>query len=209
MNDTTREPPDQRGPDARCLFDLASGQTGYFTARQAHTCGFSRSLLSHHARTGRFVRFQRGVYRLRDYPSSAREHVVAAWLAAGKDVAVVSHDSALDLLDLSDVIPDAVHLTVPRSQRSLPRIAGVKVHTTDRAIGPEDRWVRDGVVVTSAARSIVDAAERGADPDQVGLAVAQAIERGLASAAELRRTASARGRRVIELLERALTEAAA
>ena len=62
-----------------------------------------------------------GVYRFRDYPPSPREEVAAAWLAVGQDVAVVSHESALDLWDLSDVIPGAVHLTVPRAQRSLAR----------------------------------------------------------------------------------------
>ena len=44
---------------------------------------------------------------------------MAAWLAVGKQNAVVSHESALDLLDLSDVSPDRVHLTVPRSRRGL------------------------------------------------------------------------------------------
>ena len=89
-----------------CLFRVASGQAGYFTAAQARVCGFSRALLSHHARSGRFPRISHGLYRFREYPSSPREHVLAAWLAVGKDVSVVSHESALDLLDLSDIIPD-------------------------------------------------------------------------------------------------------
>lgn len=191
-----------------CLFHIASGQAGYFTAAQAHECGFSRALLSHHARSGRFIRIRHGLYRLGEYPSSPREHVLAAWLAAGKDVSVVSHESALDLLELSDIIPDAVHLTVPRSRRSLPAIPGVKIHTTDHPIESEERWVRDGMVVASATRSILDAAEKGADPEQIELAVAQAVERGLASADELRRAASDRSHRVADLIAGALRKAA-
>jgi len=86
---------------------------------------------------------------------------VAAWLAVGKETAVVSHESALALLDLSDVIPKAVHLTVPRSRRHLPTIPGVKVHTTTRPLGAGDVVERDGVRVTSAARTILDAAGAG------------------------------------------------
>ena len=105
-------------------------------AEQASECGYGFALLSHHAKTGRFIRVRRGLYRLLEYPSSPREDVLAAWIAVGKDVAVVSHDSALDLLDLSDVIPDAAHLTVPRSRRNLPKLPGVKIHTTIRPPQP-------------------------------------------------------------------------
>lgn len=196
-------------PDRMCLFHVASGQAGYFTAEQARGCGYSRALLSHYAKSGRFIRVGHGLYRLREYPSSPREHVLAAWLAVGKHVAVVSHESALDLLGLSDIIPDAVHLTVPRSRRSLPSAWGVKIHTTERPIAPSERWEREGIAITSPTRSILDAAEKGADPDQIELAVVQAVERGLTTTAELRRAASNRSRRVAELIEGALQKVAA
>ena len=196
-------------PDRMCLFNVASGQAGHFTAEQARGCGYSRALLSHHAKTGRFIRVRHALYRLREYPSSPREHVLAAWLAVGKEVAVVSHESALDLLDLSDIIPDAVHLTVPRSHRSLPSIPGVKIHTTERPLGASERQVRDGMVVTSAVRSILDTAEKGAAPEQIELAVAQAVERGLTTEDEIQRSATGRARRVVELIEGALHKARA
>ena len=192
------------GPDRARLFEVASEQGGYFIAEQARACGYSWALLSHHVKSGRFIRIRRGLYRYREYPSSPREDVLAAWLAVGKEHAVVSHDSALDLLDLSDVIPDAAHLTVPRSRRNLPTLPGVKIHTTVRPPGPRDLTYRDGMVVTSAARTILDAAEAGTAPDQVELAVRQAVERGLATPDELRRGAAERGRRVAALIDGAL-----
>ena len=192
------------GPDRIRLFEVASGQGGYFTGEQARACGYSWALLSHHVKSGRFARVRRGLYRLREYPSSPREDVLAAWLAVGKDVAVVSHDSALDLLDLSDVIPNAAHLTVPRSRRNLPSLPGVKIHTTVRPLTPRDLTYREGMVVTSATRTILDAAEAGTAPDQIELAVRQAVERGLAAPDELRRGAAERGRRVAALIEGAL-----
>ena len=207
----TPEPPHPSSmrPDRLCLFEIASEQGGYFTAHQARACGYSFALLSHHVKSGRFIRVRRGLYRLREYPSSPREDVLVAWLAVGKDVAVVSHESALDLLDLSDVIPDAAHLTVPRSRRNLPSLPGVKIHTTVRPLRASDLTYRDGMVITSATRTILDAAEAGTAPDQVELAVVQAVERGLAAPDQLRRDAAARGRRVAALIEGALRRLAA
>lgn len=208
---TTRQLPypSNMRPDRLRLFEIASEQGGYFTAQQARACGYSFALLSHHVNSGRFIRVRRGLYRLREYPSSPREDVLAAWLAVGKDVAVVSHESALDLLDLSDIVPDAVHLIVPRSRRNLPSLPGVKIHTTVRPLQPSDLTYRDGMVVTSAARTILDVAEAGTAPDQVEMAVIQAVERGLAAPGQLQRDAATRGRRVAALIESALRRVAA
>jgi predicted transcriptional regulator of viral defense system len=121
-------------------------------------------------------------------------------------MAVVSHESALDILDLSDVVPDAVHLTVPRSKRYRRRTPGIAVHTTTRPLGPSDVVVRDGIRVTSAERSIADAVEGGTAPDQVSTAVTQALERGLTTESRLLAVARERGRRVERLVRRALQQ---
>ena len=198
----TRRPASR--PDRARLFGIASEQGGYFNAHQARACGFSRALLTHHVKSGQFVRVRRGLYRFREYPSSPREQVLIAWLTVGKDSAVISHESALDLLSLSDVVPHVVHLTVARSRRNLPSIPGVKIHTTVRPPRPDERVVRDGMLVTSATRSLLDAAQAGTAPEQIELAVVQAIERGLATARQLRQDAARRGRRVATLIDEAL-----
>ena len=193
-----------REPDHECLFRAASEQHGYFLAAQARACGFNWDLLSYHTRTGRFIRARRGLYRLRDYPSSTREDVVAAWLAVGKEKAVVSHESALDLLDLSDIIPHAVHLTVPRTVRHLPALPGVKIHTTSRPFSPTDITHWEGLPVTSAARTILDAAATGTQPDQIELAIRQAVRSHMATRSQLEQGAKARGRYVTDLVMGAL-----
>ena len=196
-------------PDRSRLFDVAAGQAGYFTVEQAAESGYSRALLAYHAKAGSFVRVRRGLYRFREYPASSREHVLAAWLAVGKDNAVVSHESALEILDLSDVVPDAVHLTVPRSRRNLPSVVGAKIHTSSRPIGREDKTLREGIAVTSPARSILDAAESGTSPELIEAAVTDAVRRGLATAQRLRRGAKERGKRVADIVTRGLAEARA
>lgn len=196
----------KRGPDPRALFEIASEQGGYFTTSQAAQCGYSNPLVSHHVKRGRFIRVRRGLYRLRDYPSSPREHVMAAWLAAGHETAVVSHESALDLLGLSNVIPEVVHLTVQRSKRYRRTTPGVAIHTTTRTLNPEDVTMRDGIRVTSPERSILDAAEKGTAPDEIVAAAIQAVERGMATASRLLARSRQRGGRVERLMERALLE---
>ena len=86
--------------------DAAESQAGYATTKQTEQAGFHRNTLRHHARAGgRLEHAGRGLYRLRFYPSSPFDHVAAAWMLVGSEIAVVSHESALELYDLSDVIP--------------------------------------------------------------------------------------------------------
>jgi predicted transcriptional regulator of viral defense system len=202
---------DAARPDHERLFQLASERAGYFTSAQARRCGFSHALLGHHAREGgRFIRVRRGLYRFRQYPSSPREDVLAAWLSVdgGEGDAAVSHDSALELLGLSDVVPDAVHVTIPRSKRYRPAPPGVRVHTTTRTLAPGDVVIRDGIRVTVVVRSIVDAAQLGTAPEQVIAAATQAVDRGMATATQLLAAARERGGRVERLVRQAFPDRA-
>jgi len=194
-------------PNQRCLFETATGQAGYFTAAQARACGYSWALLSHHAANGRFVRVRRGLYRLRDYPSSPREEVMAAWLAAGSG-AVVSHESALDLLGLTDVIPDQIHLTVPRSTRGRRPPRALAIHTSERPPDGAEVVIRDGMRVTGAARTITDMARAGLAPDQLSIAVNQALVRGLTTRDQILSAAHNQGARVLQSVGRLLDRSA-
>jgi hypothetical protein len=66
--------------------------------------------------------------------------------------------------------------------------------------------VRDGIRVTSAERSIVDAARAGTAPDQIVAAVAQAVERGMTTGSRLLAAARGRSRRVEGLVRQALQQ---
>jgi hypothetical protein len=176
---------DTNAPSHETLFETAASQSGYFTTRQAHAAGFSDPLISHHAKRGRFVRVARGVYRLRDFPSVPREEIAAAWLAFAPNAAV-SHESALDLLGLADIIPNAVHISVPRSRRNAPRIHGVAIHTTTKSLEGDEVISREGIRVTSATRTLVDVAEGGSAPDQVVAATQRAIRLGMTTPDRLR-----------------------
>lgn len=201
MDDTTTTK-----PDVEELFGIAAGQHGHFTTAQAKASGFSDSLLSYHVQTGRFQRIYRGVFRFRDYPTHPNDEIAAAWLAVGRDTAVVSHECALDLLELSDVVPYVVHLTVPRAMRRSPRIPGVRIHTTSQGLEKGETLVREGIRITNVPRTIVDTAEAGTGPEQIEMAIHQSIRRGMTTPARLTQAAKGRSHRVRHLVQQTLDE---
>lgn len=196
--------------DHDMLYQVAESQAGYFTTEQALATGMDRSTLGHHARPdGRYQRVRRGLYRLRHFPSTPHEHVVAAWLALTNVPAVVSHESALELYDLSDVIPNAVHVTVPREKRGQRPRPGVRFHTLEHPPGADEIRRLAGVLATSPERTIVDSLEAGTQPEQIELAVQQALERGLTTPRRLRTAAAGRPERVRTFIDRILRKDAA
>jgi len=183
---------DRLAPDVRGLEAEAYQQNGYFTVRQARAHGVSSELLRHHVRQGRFERIRRGLYRVRGFPTAANDDMREKWMAVGSDDAVLSHESALAILDLSDNIPDVVHLLVPRRKRGLRKPAAVVIHTR-----PDDEQVaivwREGLPVTAPARTIIDVLGE-LQPEQAQMAVTQALQRGLVTENQLRAEASRKGR---------------
>jgi predicted transcriptional regulator of viral defense system len=168
------------------LYELAEGQAGYLTARQAVTAGIPRSTLGYHAGEGETLeRVGPGVYRLRRFPTTMHGHVVAGWIGLAPAGAVVSHASALEMLELSDVIADELHLTLPRAKRGLRIPPGVRAHFTTRPIDRSQRTRVLGVPVTSIERTLADQLRAVGWTEQIDLAVQQAVRRGLTSRARL------------------------
>ena len=188
--------------DHESLYRLAESQAGYFTAQQAIGSGMDRSTLRHHARPGgRYERIRRGLFRLRHFPSSPHEHVMAAWLPRRDAGAVVSHESALELLELSDVIPNAVHMTLPRSERGQRRRNGIQLHFPKNDPAKEEIRQVQGLPVTSPERTIVDALRGGTQPEQIEMAIHQALERGMTTPRRLRAAASSSSERARKFVE--------
>ncbi len=185
-------------PETR-LYQIAESQAGYFSARQARQVGISKALLSYHARRGKFLRVRRGIYRLSAFPEMPFADLFVAWLASGRK-GVVSHESALALYGLSDLLPAEIHLTVPRSASR--RLAGVRLHTAK--LGPDEVTHRHGLPVTSLLRTLADLILGGWPQEIITQAVRQAVAQGLVSKESLRTFASQRGGRVERWLLQAL-----
>jgi len=190
------------------LFELAAGQAGHFTAAQARDLGYSARSLVHHVAAAHVERVSRGFYRLVGVPVGPHEDIIAAWLRLEPRGAVVSHDTALALYELAPSRSYEIHLTLPRKSRPrTPHTAAVALHTTTVPLRRDEMTNRFGVQLTSAARTIADVADIGADPSVVIEATGRAVATGLVSPKELRAAVRRRSARVRQLVERALREA--
>jgi predicted transcriptional regulator of viral defense system len=174
-----------RKPDWGRLYETASGQEGHFTTRQAADAGYSPQLLHKHLRAGRVARVRRGVYRVVYFPSGEHEDLAAIWLWSER-AGVFSHQTALALQGLSDVLPEQIHLTLPvewrRRRFRVPK--GVVLHHAGVADG-ERSWIGP-VPVTTPRRTLNDCARHHAlPPELLRQAALQALKRGLVAQRDL------------------------
>lgn len=176
--------PNPTQPDWNRLFMTAQTQQGLFTTQQAATAGFSPQLLVHHAHSGRVRRVRRGIYRITHYPAGAEEELVAAWLWS-EQAGVLSHQTALSLHGLSDVLPSQIHLTLPSKwrQRRFRVPTDVVLHHAD--IPAQDRTWVGAVPATNPRRTLNDCADAGLSPELLRQGAQQALHRGLVTRAEL------------------------
>lgn len=178
------QPTEHPRPNWDHLYETAAGQHGLFTTKQAAEAGYSAQLLVHHVRAGKVARLQRGIYRLVHFPAGEHDELLAAWLWS-EQAGVISHQTALALHGLSDVLPAHLHLTLPDAWRRrrfrVPR--GIVLHHAD--VPADDRsWV-GAVPVTTPRRTLNDCARDGISPELLKQATLQALRRGLVVKSEL------------------------
>ena len=166
--------------NAQALYQIAASQGGYFTAAQAREAGYTYRQQHYHSSRGNWLRIDRGLFRLRDFPPGEREDLIrwSLWSRDQKGMpqAVVSHDTALTVHDLSDVMPERVHLTVPRGFRKrVP--AGCVLHYG--SLATEEIETRPGYSVTTPLRTLIDVAGSALSQEHLDAAVKEALERGL------------------------------
>lgn len=104
--------PGDRQALRQALYRLAASQAGYFTAAQALEVGYSYQAQKYHVDHGNWVRIDRGIFRIPEWPGGLHDTLMR-WVLWSKHRAVVSHDSAAAAYDLGLVNPAKVHLTVP------------------------------------------------------------------------------------------------
>jgi predicted transcriptional regulator of viral defense system len=166
--------------NAQALYQIADAQGGYFTAAQARQSGYAYSQQHFHVERGNWQRVDRGLFRLRDYPPGEREDLIrwSLWSRnqKGAPQAVVSHDTALTVHELSDLMPAWVHLKVPPGFRK--RIPpGCVLHKG--RLSPGDVEAGPGFQVTTPLRTLLDVADSPLSQEHLNAAVREALERGL------------------------------
>jgi len=171
---------------ARTLFSRALEQGGYFTAKQAREVGYAYPHIEYHESTGNFERIGHGLYRLTSLPPGEYDDLVrlSFWSRdrADRPQAVVSHDSALVLHELSELLPGKIHLTVPGTFRKAPP-RGVVLHKA--TLSGSDIEERSGFRLTTPMRTLLDAAVSGVSQEELQKAVSEALRRGLVRKSKL------------------------
>jgi len=192
----------------RALIEIASAQEGYFTAAQALSVGYSYRQQHFHKSRGNWQYIDYGLYRSRNYPESEHEDLVrwSFWSRnrRGEFQTTVSHDTALALHDLGDVMPGKVHLTVPPGFRKKAP-GGCVLHIA--SLASHDIEHRRGFNATTPLRTLLDTADSPLSPDLLEGAVRDALRRGVVRkeqllSAELPMNARDRLRLAVETAER-------
>jgi predicted transcriptional regulator of viral defense system len=188
---------------ASALLAKAMEQGGYFTAKQAKEAGYGYPHLEYHVSTGNFARVDHGLYRLTSIPPGENDDLIrlSLWSRNQKDEpqAVVSHESALVLHDLGELLPGEVHLSVPRKFRKEPP-RGCVLHKA--VLSPEDVEERNGFRLTTPVRTLLDVSAGGISQEQLEKAVVEALDRGLVRRSKLMEVVrKSRFRRLREIME--------
>lgn len=163
------------------LAEYAGRQAGYFTAKQAERAGYSYRLHSYHVDTGRWQKAGRGIFRQRDFPGSERDDLVrwSLWSRNRKDEPqfVVSHETALAIHELGDVMPAKLHFIVPLGfRKKVP--SNIILHRM-KSLDVKDIEPREGFSVTTPLRTLLDSAEGDLDENELMKVLREAIDRGL------------------------------
>src|SRR5581483_6800644 len=119
------------------LYEIADSQGGYFTAKQAASVGYSTRMQTYHVQTGDWEREWRGIYRLHFYPNPRPDDLIVWYLwssdRSGKPEGVYSHDTALELYELSSWTSNRLHMTVPKDFKRSSIPSPLRLHKAELA----------------------------------------------------------------------------
>lgn len=112
----------------RRLRELAGNQAGVISRQQALTSGMSAGAITARIRFGRWRAIRRAVYITFAGPATREAQLWAAVLYAGRG-ARLSHETAAEIIGLTDRKWPTIHVSIPSERRVTP-IEGVIIHTS-------------------------------------------------------------------------------
>ncbi len=182
------------------LRELAAEHEGVFSAKEAAEAGVARALVVQLAHRGRLDRIAQGLYRFPSWPTTRLQqyHEAVLWPRAHRklEYALVSHDSALELYNLTRLNPGVIHVTLPPKTRiSRRQPTWLRLHFAD--VAENDRAWEQGIPTVSIPRAIEDVGPVHGT-DMVHRAVSEARERRLLREDELARLVEKFGSGILE-----------
>jgi predicted transcriptional regulator of viral defense system len=168
------------------LRQLALDQHGFVTTEQALEAGVTHSSLSMMVHRERLERVAHGLYRVPLVPASISDELMQAVLWTGFPEACLSHDSALDAWDISDINPNRIHLTVG-ARRRITKVTPrhYTVHKQDLEPSQITWW--DGIPTVTATTAIEQCIAVGLPTYLIRQAIERSAPTGLVPAPERER----------------------
>lgn len=155
------------------LAELANDAHGFVTPDDAREAGVDPINLVRMAERGQLERRGNGVYRFPLFPPGPLDPYMEAALWPRGVNGVISHESALELYELSDVHPRRIHITVPRGYRIRREVpTAYRIHHEDFQPRDVDRF--EGIPIVTPEHAIRQADRAGLGPALLG----QAIDHG-------------------------------
>lgn len=167
------------GRNFKTLYELAEDNYGFLTVEDARHAGIRPQRLAEMARRGSLQREGFGLYRLDPFPAHELDSYRKATLWPYGVEGVLSHETALDLYELSDVNPAKIHITLPKRYRLRRREApsGYRFHHED--LDEHDVTRHEGLPIVTPAKAIRQCHEEHLRRDLLRQAVEQARQHGL------------------------------
>lgn len=172
---------------------LTGEQHGVVAKGQVDDVGIGRGSLGHRLKSGKWQRLHRGVYAAFNGELTREAQLWAAVLRAGEG-AILSHESAAELQDLTDGPGPEIHITVPASRRPAQNrpIPGVVIHRS-RHVRPQElpEWE---LPRTRVEDTVLDLADAAASFEDAYDWISRAVSRRHTTAGRLREAARGRKR---------------
>jgi len=169
----------QNTDSSKKLLKTAQAREGFFTTRQAVQAGYSEKNHAYHVTRGTWVREERGIYRIAQFPEPEDAELIlwALWSRdrKGTVLGVYSHQTALRIHELTDLNPPKLHMTVPQKfRRSAPAPKILILHRD--TLDPGEIEQKRGYAVTKVRRTLEDLFKTESVTDGV---IRQGVEEGV------------------------------
>jgi predicted transcriptional regulator of viral defense system len=159
------------------LLGRAQQQYGFLTPDDARELHIDPTQLRLMAARHTLEHVGHGLYRMPMVPVTQLDAYMEAVLWVGRR-GVLSHETALDLHELCDVNPSAIHLTVPsgfRTRKAVPEI--YRLHRFD--LGPAEVDWHEGIPIVIPEQAILGGIEQALGWQLIDQAIETARARGL------------------------------
>jgi predicted transcriptional regulator of viral defense system len=172
------------GRNFKTLYEIAEDNYGFVTVEGARRAGIRPQRLAEMAQRGVLHREGLALYRLDPFPAHELDSYRKATLWPYPVEGVLSHETALDLYELSDVNPAKIHVTLPSGfrirRRQVPTL--YVLHHDD--LDARDVTRHEGLPIVTPAKAIRQCHEAHLRRDLLRQALEGAKSRGLVTGAE-------------------------